>query len=62
MKTRKLETVHVTEYKIFDDLAAAVPNVIDNLDNTIKLHSPPGAPRPDQVEERNAAPRSKRAA
>jgi putative transposase len=52
----------VTQYKTFDDVAADLPNFIDKVYNATGLHSALGYLSPNQFEERNAAPRSKRAA
>ena len=62
MKTLKVEAVYVTQYKTFDDVAADLPNFIDKVYNATGLHSALGYLSPNQFEERNAAPRSKRAA
>ncbi|WP_333827572.1 IS3 family transposase [Pararhodobacter sp.] len=62
MKTRKVEAVYVTEYETFDEVAADLPNFIDNVYNATRLHSALGYLSLNQFEERNAAPRSKRAA
>ncbi|MCC5971141.1 MAG: IS3 family transposase [Pararhodobacter sp.] len=62
IKTLKVEAVYATEYETFDDVAAVLPNLIDNFYNTTRLHSALGYLSPNQFEKRNIAPWSKRAA
>jgi len=59
MKTLKVEAVYVTEYETFGDVAADLPNFIENISNATRLHSALGYLSPDNFEERNAPAVSK---
>jgi len=62
MKTLKVEAVYVAEYETFEDVAADLPNFIENIYNATRRHSALGYLSPDKFEERNAPAGSKRAA
>ena len=62
MKTLKVEAVYVAEYETFDDVAADLPNFIENVYNATRLHSALGYISPDRYEEINAPHGSKKVA
>ena len=39
LKTLKVEAVHMAEYDTYADVAADLPRLIDEVDNTRRLHS-----------------------
>ena len=55
-----MESVYATEYEIFDDVAADLPDFIDNIYNARRLHSALGCLSRIQSEERSAIAHQKR--
>lgn len=62
MKTLKVEAVYIGGFETFEDVAADLPNFIDNTYNATRLHSALGYLSPDKFEQLNAPAGLKKAA
>lgn len=62
MKTLKVEAVYIGDFETFENVAADLPNFIDNTYNATRLHSALGYLSPDKFEQLNAPAGLKKAA